>query len=71
MTLNLTIVVTLPDGHCTGFVKPIGQSTMARETGEVQTPKVALADLSRPEKLQNALKGDLKDDCLSCRLTGG
>ncbi|MCJ1425005.1 hypothetical protein MMC29_002893 [Sticta canariensis] len=43
---------------------------MARETGEAN-PKVATINLSRPEKLQNVLREDMmKDDCLSCRLTG-
>lgn len=44
---------------------------MARETEQVQTPgKTSYKNLSRREKLQDVLKEDSKDTCLSCKITG-
>lgn len=37
---------------------------------EARSSKAALVHLDRPEKLDNVLKEDTFDDCLSCKLMG-
>lgn len=43
---------------------------MSPDAPEVRPSKAALIHLDRPEKLDNVLKEDKFDDCLSCKLMG-
>lgn len=43
---------------------------MPPDAQEARPSKAALIHLDRPEKLDNVLKEDTFDDCLSCKLMG-